>query len=291
MAFKTIGIIAKKPDPKTGPTVEATIAILKKLDCKLLLEEDIETFCSPGSEFACQPVQSLYDQADLIVCIGGDGTLLNVVKDIAFNPIPVVGINLGRLGFLVDIDTSHLETHLTEIIQGAYTLDQRTLLQAEVIRDKNVIFSTIALNDFVMCKSAMSRMIEFECYVNNKFLTSQRSDGIIISTPTGSTAYSLSAGGPIVMPQLEALSIVSVCPHTMSQRPVVLPIDSVIDLYCNPQTFEQSQFDYDGNFGIKLAPSDHIRIKQHVKKALILHPKNYDYYEVLRRKLGWGTQL
>ena len=225
---------------------------------------------------------------DLVIIVGGDGTILNAVRSLAHAHVPMVGINVGRLGFLADISPDEMEKSLDDILNGSYHEEQRLLLEMQVLRDNKVIFEADAFNDVVVHIRDVARMIEFETRINNVFVNHQRADGIVVSTPTGSTAYALSAGGPILHATLDAITLVPISPHTLSSRPLVVNADSQIDiLICNTKE-GIAQATCDGHLSTDVHVGDHIKVKRKLKKITLLHPKQHNYFEILRAKLHWS---
>ena len=290
LQFKTVGIIAKKKSELTPPVIHRLCAILDSLGCTVLLETSACNLA--GLNNNCLLTETVYEQADVIVCVGGDGTLLSLANDLAWNPKPIIGVNLGRLGFLVDVTIDNLEQDICAIMHGEYTQDYRTLLHVQVINNDSVVFTSLALNDCILQKSEVSRMIDFRCDIDGRFVSEQRSDGLIIATPTGSTAYSLSAGGSIVMPDTTVFILVSVSPHTMSHRPIVVNDNSVIEITgLSNRNSNKALLSCDASNQYRLKKNDRIVIKKHTKQATILHPIKHDHFELLRKKLRWSATL
>jgi NAD+ kinase len=216
--------------------------------------------------------------------MGGDGTMLSVGRALRDTGVPLIGINRGRLGFLTDLQTDHMLVEIDKILQGECQLESRMLLQSVVTRAGQAIEHTVALNDVVI-KSAF-RLIELEVHVDGQFVSRQRSDGLILTTPTGTTAYGLSAGGPIMHPDLEAISIVPISPHTLSYRPITVPACSVIEVIV--VNAADAQISYDGQGQYPLMVGDHVRIERAPQEIQLVHPKDYCYFDMLRNKLNWG---
>ncbi|MEL0083207.1 MAG: NAD(+) kinase [Gammaproteobacteria bacterium] len=231
--------------------------------------------------------RELIGNPDLVIVLGGDGSMLAAARAFAVDDIPLLCINLGRLGFLADIPLDDLESILDPIFAGDLVEEQRLLLQMEILRDDQIIADEIALNDVVLHKWRNLRMVEFETFINDRSVNRQRADGMIISTPTGSTAYSLSTGGPIADPTMEAILLVPISPHAMAVRPMVIPGSSRIEIrLIAPAT--DTHISYDGQGSIRLADDDLLRITASSHKARLIHPADYDYFELLRTKLHWG---
>lgn len=221
---------------------------------------------------------------DLAVVVGGDGTMLGAARGLASSGVPLVGINLGRLGFLADISPDTMEVLLGPILLGEVDAEERFLLTAQV----NGGEPYVALNDVVIHKWNTARMIEFETSIDGVFVNIQRSDGIIIATPTGSTAYALSGGGPLLHPALDAIALVPICPHTLSNRPLVVGGSSRIEIRVCGFDHGHAHIACDGQTDLPLAPDSQVMIERSAHPVRLLHPRGHDYYEILRAKLGWG---
>ena len=230
----------------------------------------------------------LAEQVDLLVVLGGDGTMIGAARLIGSRRVPVLGINFGWLGYLTEFTLDEMFPALEAARQGELLFDQRMMFDLSLERGGEVIAAHRALNDAVVNKSALARIIELDCYINGDFVNRFRADGMIVSTPTGSTAYSLSAGGPIVHPEMSAIVLTPICPHTLSNRPVVVPGDCVIELAFK-RDFEDVMLTIDGQLGIKLAPEDRITLRRSETVFEIVRPRNRNYFEVLRTKLKWGS--
>jgi NAD+ kinase len=236
------------------------------------------------SGFNTVRLEDIHHQVDLVIVMGGDGTMLSVARTLLHTQLPLVGINRGRLGFLTDLRTEDMLVEMDKILAGEYKIENRMLLDAEVLREGHVIHQNIALNDVVI-KNAF-RLIELEVYINGLFVSRQRADGIILSSPTGTTAYALSAGGPILHPDLEAISLVPISPHTLSNRPITVPSDSVCEITIVGA--DGAQISYDGQHQQVLEEGDKIRIVRAKQDVKLLHPSGYCYFDMLRNKLNWG---
>lgn len=221
---------------------------------------------------------------DLAVVMGGDGTMLSVARSLIEADVPLVGINRGRFGFLTDLRAEDMLIEIDRILAGNFIQEPRMLLEAQVIRQGSLEYSSYAFNDVVI-KSGL-RLIEIEVEIDGKFVYKQRSDGLILSTPTGTTAYALSAGGPILHPNLEAISLVPICPHTLSNRPIAVNSGSKIEVTL--VQFDEAQLSFDGQLQLTLQVGDTIKVHRAEKAISLLHPANYCYFEMLRNKLNWG---
>ena len=285
--FKRVGIVSKFSDVTIGATIETLAAFLTARNHHVVLDESAAKTL-PGATLETATIEQLGQRCDLVIVVGGDGTLLHAARSLAAHGIPLVGINLGRLGFLTDISPNDMLQRLEEILNGQYHEEKRFLLRAMIERNGKIIQESNAFNDVVIHKWNSVRMIEFETYVNGLLVNSQRSDGLIVSTPTGSTAYALSGGGPILHPALNAIVLVPVCPHTLSNRPLVIDGDSVIELIVNQSDLPHVRITMDGqtNFGIE--EGDIVRIVKKEKPVRLFHPKDHDHFQILRAKLRWG---
>mgnify|MGYP000424352876 CR=1 FL=1 len=287
MKFNTIGIIIKPQAESARQTLQSLFALLKNKKCNIILDEQIPDAIN-NDNFKKASREEIGKLCDLVIVVGGDGTILNAVRSLAHAHVPLLGINVGRLGFLADISPDKLEESLEDILNGSYREEQRLLLEMQVLRDNKVIFEADAFNDVVVHIRDVARMIEFETRINDEFVNHQRADGMVISTPTGSTAYALSAGGPILHATLDAITLVPISPHTLSSRPLVVNADSQIDiLICNTKE-GIAQATCDGHLSTDVHVGDHIKVKRKTKKITLLHPKQHNYFEILRAKLHWS---
>jgi len=228
-------------------------------------------------------------QADLAVSVGGDGTILKAARHLVDFGIPLFGINLGRLGFLADVTMAELDKHLDDIFKGDYSVEKRFLLEGAIQMQDSETIHHIALNDIILHSHQSISMIEFEVFSNNQLINKQRADGLIVSTPTGSTAYSLSGGGPIMHPGVDTIALVPICPHTLSNRPIVLPANQQIEIRLS-QTDMVGQISFDGATQAIIKYGDSVQVKRYPKEITLLHPANYDYFQILRAKLKWSNQ-
>jgi NAD+ kinase len=227
----------------------------------------------------------------LIIVLGGDGSLLGAARMLARHNVPVLGINRGRLGFLTDILPEELEEKVGAVLDGEYVLEKRFLLNVVVKRNGELIGRGEALNDVVVNSGTSARMIEFDLYIGDEFVYRQRSDGLIVSTPTGSTAYSLSAGGPIMHPKLDAVVLVPMFPHTLSSRPIVIDGNSEIRIDINHINDIHPPVTCDGQVHLTTMPGDSVVISKKRHKMKLIHPLGHSFYASCRDKLGWGTRL
>ena len=285
MTFNKIGIVGKAGKPALG-TIELLIDYLQQKKLEVGLEEKTAVNLARHS-LPSHPLDALCQNSDLLIVVGGDGTLLASARTAVLQDTPILGINLGRLGFLVDISPAEMTDSLNQIFEGNYEVDTRSLLQADMENEQE---SYLAFNDVVIHKWNTARLIEFETFINGQFVETQRSDGLIISTPTGSTAYALSGGGPLIHPGLDAFALVPICPHTLSDRPIVVDASSNIEIKVSGHTpMEHIRVTCDGQDSLPLSSSEQsIFIKRHDKSVRLIHPPGHDHYHILRTKLGWG---
>lgn len=286
-AFKTIGVIGKHEDPSICDTIRSLADYLQQREIDVVL--DVEA-CRliPDHGFKVADRTGIGEQCDLAIVVGGDGTLLTAARSLAEYHVPLLGVNLGRLGFLTDISPVEMIERLDEILAGAYQTDERFLLHSYIEREGESLNHGDAFNDVVVHKLSMARMIELTTYVDGKFVNAQRLDGLIVATPTGSTAYALSAGGPIIHPNLNALALVPVSPHTLSYRPLMVGGDSRIEIVISNTSPNNAQVTCDGQTNYALDIGDRIVVHKKPQPVHLIHPVSYDYYDILRAKLHWG---
>ncbi len=291
--MKTIGVIGRVSNPGVKETLKTLIDYLHHLDKKTLVDAETAAALKDNS-LATLPREQLGKSCDLVIVVGGDGSLLNATHTLVHDEVPVLGVNRGSLGFLTDIHPTEL-TKVKAILDGDFILEKRFLLTASIeLHGKSLNSQSgpgIALNEFALIPDANPHMMEFEVYIDNQFVSSQRSDGLIIATPTGSTAYALSGGGPILHPQLDAMVLVSMFPHTLSVRPIVLNGNQKIRIIITPNNTTSPRLACDGQTYVNTPPGSHITIKKNAKQLHLVHPQDYDYYETLRSKLHWGKKL
>lgn len=286
--FRTVGLIAKRGDARVGETLGRLIAMLRARGCEVLLDAGSRDACS-GSHTAEEVArEALGDRCDLVVVVAGDGTFLGAARSLVDRDVPLLGVNLGRLGFLADIMPDEMSDRLNEILDGELVEERRFLLEVTVDRGPARIYAGSALNEAVTHKSSMARLVEFEIHIDGHLVNSQRSDGLIVATPTGSTAYALSGGGPILHPSLDAIVLVPICPHTLTSRPVVVGGGSVVEVVLGDGAETAVQLSCDGRAKVELAAGDRISIRKHRPDLRLIHPAGHEYYATLRAKLHWG---
>lgn len=283
--YKTVGIFSR---PRRAALAEIVPQLLAWLTARGVTPVfDAETACCLNRGDIGKARPEVAREADLILVLGGDGTMLAASREAAPRGIPILPINLGGLGFLTSFTLDQLYPALEDALAGRTAIEQRVMLMAERLHNGNVLAQQLVLNDAVLHRGALGRMIEMELFIDSSFVCRYRADGLIVATPTGSTAYSMSAGGPIVHPAVESILITPICPHTLSDRPVVVPNASGIEL----KLLEGSDSTYltlDGQIGIPMQLGDGVRITRAPERLKLLHPPTKTYFEILRSKLKWG---
>lgn len=290
MEFATVGLIGKQAHQGANLSFKALIVYLKKRGCRILVEENTANKLDSNG-FESASIKEIGKQADLAIVVGGDGNMLGAARVLAEYNVSVVGINRGNLGFLTDINPEDFEQQLDSIFDGDCVTEQRFLLEVEVFRHGKMQSKDSAVNEVVLHHGKVAHMLEFEVYLDDIFVYSQRSDGLIVATPTGSTAYSLSGGGPILTPNLDALTLVPMFPHTLSSRPIVVDANSTVKMKISPENRDNLQVSCDSHIVLTVLPGDEVIIRKNPNRLSLVHPKDYNYFNVLRTKLNWGTKL
>lgn len=284
-SFKSIGLVVRRDMQSRRDSIQQVITVLARY-------AEVQVHCldfdAPLADLSQVSLKQLVNSVDLVISLGGDGTLLTAARALAGLSTPLLGINLGRLGFLADVSFDHFETYLDAVVEGRYTVEERFLIQGEFYEGDDLLSTHIALNDIILHSYESSSMIEYEVSSGGALIHIQRSDGVIVTTPTGSTAYALSGGGPIMHPSLNALAIVPICPHTLSNRPIVLPADQSIEVRLG-QDSTIAKVSYDGHSTTRFTKENRVMITQHPQPLTLLHPEDYDYFSVLRAKLYWSA--
>lgn len=288
--FQTVALIGKPNHQGATETFNAL--------CKLLIARGVNVIAeqSIAEHVTCSKVRSaelveLGEAADLALVVGGDGFMLGAARILSRFDIAVLGVNRGNLGFLTDLAPDAFESPLNEVLDGSYATEKRFLLKAEVFRHNELKASNSAMNEAVLNGGKIAQMIDYEVFIDDVFAFQQRSDGLIVSTPTGSTAYSLSGGGSIIMPELNAISLMPMFPHTLSARPIIVGGDNRIKLRVSPANAASLQVCCDGHVTLAIQPGDEIILRKSRHLLRMVHPKSYNYFNVLRSKLGWGQKL
>ncbi len=289
--FRTLALLGKINHDDVNQTLTSLYQFLKENHYEVLLEERLSRQITCDQQNFMDVVE-LGRRADLAIVVGGDGHMLGAARVFARYGVPVIGVNRGNLGFLTDLSPTDYHEPLLQVLQGHYKTEHRFLLEASIYRHGELKSSNTALNEAVLHPGKIAHMIDYSVFIDNSFVFSQRADGMIISTPTGSTAYALSAGGPILTPQLNVMTLVPMFPHTLSCRPIVIDAQSQVKLVIsNENQDELLHVSCDGHVNLSVQPGDEIIIQQAAHKLTLLHPQEYDYFNVLRTKLGWSNQL
>ncbi len=288
--FSTIGLIGRLASESTQSSLQRLVSYLEKQDVTVLMDEETSS-AMPDCPLKIQPRSVLADVCDLIIVVGGDGSLLSAARAFSGHDVKILGINRGRLGFLTDISPDDIEYKVGAVLEGKYTTEERWLLASEVRRHDKAVSEGLALNDVVVHPGKFIRMIEFELYIDGHFVYRQRSDGLIISSPTGSTAYALSGGGPIMHPHLDAVVLVPMNPHTLSSRPIVVHGESNIHLVISDSNQLHPHVTCDGQTHVVAQPGDEVFVRKSDRRLQLVHPEGHDFYETCRSKLGWASQV
>ncbi len=288
--FKTIGLIGRIGNAQVVESLKVLKQFLLSRNLTVILDETTSD-ALPGHDLQVGDHDKLGELCDLIVVVGGDGSLLGAARSLAKHNIPLLGVNRGRLGFLTDISPVEIETKVGEVLDGKYLIESRFLLDASVMRAGVSVGTGSGLNEVVLHPGQSGRMIEFELYIDGQFVYSQRSDGLIAATPTGSTAYSLSGGGPIMHPKLDAVVLVPMFPQSISSRPVVIDGNSELKLVISKKNQTYPMVSCDGQVHIATAPGDTVFIHKKPHRLKLIHPLQHNFYQICRDKLGWGSQL
>lgn len=289
-AFSNIGLIGKPNHLGANKTLIALYNYLKAAGYRIIVDNRI----AEQADFEDVEYMQLADlgkACDLAIVVGGDGYMLGAARTLSRFDVAVIGVNRGNLGFLTDLDPDSFEEPLSEVLAGRYITEHRFLLETKVYRQQLQKSCNSSVNEMVLHADKIAHMIKFEAFINDEFVFSQRADGLIISTPTGSTAYSLSGGGPIINPALDAITIMPMFPHTLNCRPLVVDSSCEIKLKVSPSNSSAMHVSCDSHVSMNVLPGDEIIVSQSPNRLKLIHPDNYSYYETLRSKLNWGHQL
>lgn len=289
-AIKTIGLFGKYGSRTSGGEISRLCEFLQQRGLTVLVEKTAAALID-GPTVSSRPLPQIGEEIDLAIVVGGDGTLLNVARSLAEFGVPLIGVNLGRLGFLTDIPAKNMLADIGKMLDGEYQAEQRFLLAAEIKRNGQTVHACKAFNDVTVNKGELSRLIEFETYLDDKFVNGMLADGIIVATPTGSTAYALSAGGPLLHPTLPAIVLVPICPHTLSDRPIVVSSDSVVEIVMAGSQNQRAHVTFDGQLNYRLRNHDRISVRRADKTVYLWHPSGRNHYDMLRAKLHWGGKF
>ena len=286
--FKSVALIGKHKSQEVAAPLLRMAGFLSSKGLKVLVDKS----SAEHLDSCPYPAMDLPDMAgvvDLAIAMGGDGTMLNVARTFSPHHVPMIGVNQGRLGFLTDLTLENMLDVIDGMLEGQYVTERRLLLSVRVMRDDTEVFSGTAFNEVVVHRSQISSMVEFEVRIDGEYLYNQRADGLIVATPTGSTAYAMSAGGPILHPGLEVLELVPVCPHTLSNRPIVVHASSELEIHLHRTGDIRVRLDSHTSFDMHLG--DKIVVTRNPGHACLLHPVGHSYYHTLREKLLWNQAL
>lgn len=287
MNIQTVGIITKPRKKEIVSVVKQLISWLEERKVGILFDQESGELIGRAKDGVAR--NEIPEKVDLIIVLGGDGTMLAVARLVNEKEVPILGVNFGNLGFLTEITLDELFPTLELVFENRHRTDSRIMLQVEVTRSGETIARHRALNDAVINKGTMARMIDFVVFVDDQLLSLYKSDGLIISTPTGSTAYSLAAGGPIIFPSMDAFVITPICPHTLTNRPIVIPDQSVVRVEIRPGG-ESMFLTVDGQVGLALREQDQVVLRKSNRCLHLVKPRDKSYFDVLREKLKWGER-
>lgn len=286
--FQNVALIGKHKAPEIAVPLLRLAAFLSSRGLTVVVDS-LTAEHLKDSPYQAMNLDEIGRAVDLAIVLGGDGTMLNIARTLSPCLVPMVGVNQGRLGFLTDLTLDNMQESIAAMLDGKFVTEQRLLLSARVLRDDVEVFSGLAFNEVVVHRNNISSMIEFEVRVDGEYLYNQRADGLIVATPTGSTAYAMSAGGPILHPSLDVLELVPICPHTLSNRPIVVKSSSILEILVHRSGDIRVRFDSHTNFDLQL--HDKIIVTRHADPACLLHPVGHSYYHTLREKLLWNQTL
>ncbi len=285
--FNRIGLITNSGVKAIQTTLTEVVEYLGSREQKIILDKCCADLLSEHN-FDVYDANELGKHCDLVIAIGGDGTMLMASHILCDFNVPLLGINLGHVGFLSDIPADDIANSMDEILNGHYVEDARFLLSGQVFRGDECIYEGYALNDIVIQKWNIARLVELKTYIDGAFVHTHRSDGMIVSSPTGSTAYALAGGGPVVHPSLDALLLVPICPYSLTNRPIVVDGNSHIEIVVSTREIDQARLTFDGEIKLELAPNDRVQVKKKNKKIRLIHPPEHDQFHILREKLHWS---
>ncbi len=285
--FNRIGLITNADTKAIQATLIELVAYLGAYNRTVILNTGCADLLN-DHEFAVFNTSELGKHCDLVIAIGGDGTMLMASHNLCDFDIPLLGINLGHVGFLADIPADDIADNMDDILNGQFVEDVRFLLKGQVFRDEVCLFTGNAINDVIVQKFNIARLVELETYIDGTFVHKHRSDGMIVSSPTGSTAYALASGGPIVHPALDALLLVPICPHSLTNRPIVVDGKNCIEVVIGTREVDRAHLTLDGETTFELCPGDRVRVEKRNMNIRLIHPSGHDQFHVLREKLNWS---
>jgi len=287
-SFKTVALIGKYKTPGIAEPLLSLASFLREKGVIVVVDNLTAEHLQPNP-YRVLPLEDMAGVVDLAIVLGGDGTMLNIARTLVSFKIPLIGVNQGRLGFLTDLSLDTMLQSIESMLKGEYVTEQRMLLGTRVLRKGQRVFNSLAFNEVVVHRSNVSSMLEFEVRINGEYVYTQRADGLIVATPTGSTAYALSAGGAIVHPSLDVISLVPVCPHTLSNRPIIVAGNSAIEILMHRTEDVRVRFDSHTHFDLHL--HDTLLVTRYPEPVYLLHPLGHSYYHTLREKLLWNKPL
>ncbi|NQY03675.1 NAD(+) kinase [Parahalioglobus pacificus] len=290
LSFQCVGLVGRSQHEDAAPVLNELVRLLQSRGAEILLEQRLAELLPVAGLSACA-LEDIGEKADLVIVVGGDGSLLGAARTLARSDVAVLGVNRGRLGFLTDINPDDVHAQVGAVLDGEFTHEKRFLLDAKVMRDGAVVGRADALNDVVVNSGTSAQMIELELYIDDTFVYRQRADGLIVSTPTGSTAYSLSGGGPIMHPALDAVVLVPMFPHALSSRPIVVDGNSEIRIDVLSRNRIHPPVTCDGQVNMTARPGDSVVIRKKPEKLTLLHPVGHSFYASCRDKLRWSNAL
>lgn len=288
--FKRVGLLGRREHPGVYQIVADLLTLLDERGIEVTIEDRLATLAH-FEKRAMKPRDIIGEMVDLAIVIGGDGSLLSAARTLVRHSTPVIGINRGRLGFLTDVSPDELIPQVTAVLDGHYSLESRFLLDVEVVRGESVIGAGEALNDIVVNSGTSAQMIEFELTIDGEFVYRLNADGLILATPTGSTAYSMSAGGPIMNPALDAIVLVPMFPHSLTSRPIVVHGDSEIRIDVVSRNQIHPPVTCDGQVSLTALPGDAIFVRKKSDRLTLVHPPGHSFYASCRDKLRWADTL
>jgi NAD+ kinase len=287
LSFQTVALIGKYKSPEIAEPLLELGRFLESRRVKVLIDK-LTASQVKQAKYPVLALEEIGQQADLAIIIGGDGTMLNIARTLAPHDVALVGINQGRLGFLTDISVENMIATIGAILDGRFVAEERMLLEGEVYSGSRKTFESLAFNDVVVSKGAKGNMLELEVRIDGQFIYNQRADGLIVATPTGSTAYALSSGGPIVHPSLSVMALVPVAPHTLSNRPIVVSSHCTVEIIVRDNPEPRAHFD--SHSRCDLREGDRIVVRRYSRTINLLHPEGHSYYSMLREKLNWNRE-
>ncbi len=288
--FSRIGLIGRGQNEQFRESLQRLVTLITNRGQPLLVESALADLLPEGNVPACNRME-IGDSSDLVIVLGGDGSMLSAARDLAHHQVPLLGVNRGRLGFLTDVSPDEIEDQVSAVLNGQYKMEERFLLDVEVLQGEQVVDTAGALNDVVVSSGTTARMMEFDLSVNDVFVYRQRADGMIVSTPTGSTAYSMSGGGPIMHPSLDAILLLPMYPHTLSSRPIVIDGNSDIRITIGEHDSDSIPVTCDGQDKLNVSAGNVVRINKKNDKLFLVHPQGHDFYASCRDKLSWSSSL